>query len=115
MATARARARQRAEALQRLTAATDALALALGIDPPVIPTHYRDAGHLPTMQMETVAAFLEAAGQTVGPDGVVRMPEPASIEAVDFPAELDGSGNASPLPSSDTEKVVIARKSRKVR
>ncbi len=65
MATPTARAIQKAEALQRLTVAADALAAALDVAPPSIPTHHKDAAHLQTVQMDALADFLETVCRAV--------------------------------------------------
>jgi hypothetical protein len=60
MATAASRAVQRAIALQRLTETVNELAKAHKVDAPNVPTHHKDPSHLPTVQMEAMADFLEA-------------------------------------------------------
>ena len=60
MATPAARARQRIEAISRLTDLTNEMAESRGIDPPSIPTSHRDPAYIPTLQIEAVCDFLEA-------------------------------------------------------
>lgn len=60
---------------------------------------HRDPAYLPTLQIDAIAEFLEAVGQAVGTDGVVRIPE---SEPKDLPVELDGSGDEL-LPDFDGE------------
>lgn len=59
MATASARAKQRGIAVNRLIEQANATAQALGVEPVEIPTHHRDAAHLPTVQIEAVTELLE--------------------------------------------------------
>ena len=70
MATAMARAIQRANALDRLTKTTKKLAKAHGVDTPEFPLSHRDPAYLPTLQMEAIADFLEslATSDTAEPE-----------------------------------------------
>lgn len=77
MATATARAAQRKAAVNRLIASANALAAENGIEPPVIPTHHKDTAHLPTLQLDAIAAFLEQLA------GAVTVPEAATEDDPD--------------------------------
>ena len=69
MATAMARAVQRANALDRLTKTTKKLAKAHGVDAPEFPLSHRDPAYLPTLQMEAIADFLEALAKSGADSG----------------------------------------------
>lgn len=59
MASTAVRARQKAEAVERVGKAANKLAKAYKIDPPELPTFHRDTEYLPTLQLEAVADFLD--------------------------------------------------------
>ncbi len=57
MATAVSIAIRNEKALVELNEAVIAISEFFGVDAPDIPTEYRDASELPTMQIETMAAW----------------------------------------------------------
>lgn len=59
MATRTIRAAQRNQAVERVTAAATALAAAFDVAPPAIPTHHREPDYLTTLQLGTIADFLD--------------------------------------------------------
>lgn len=80
MATATARAVQRAHALDRLTKTTKKLAKAYGVDELEFPMSHRDPAYLPTLQMEAIADFLESLTTAVDGDEADATPAPKAAK-----------------------------------
>ena len=95
MATAAARAIQRAPALERLTKATKKLAKAYGVDAPDFPMSHRDPAYLPTVQMEVMADFLESLA------GADTASEQAADEMEKRPAAKGGAKPKAAKPKAD--------------
>jgi hypothetical protein len=90
MATAMARAIQRANALDRLTKTTKKLAKAHGVDAPEFPLSHRDPAYLPTLQMEAIADFLEALAKSGADSGNEPAETPAPKAAAKKTAKAKG-------------------------
>ena len=74
MASNMARIQQRAQAVQRLTNAANAAADALDVERADIPTSHKDAQHLPTLQIDAVAALLERIAGAMGASAIPDEP-----------------------------------------
>ena len=95
MATATARAVQRAEAVQRLTEQTAVVADALGIAAPDIPTSHRDPSYVPTLQLEAVADFLANVSTALKGVEVIAKEIGAEMDRLRTEAELAKADAAS--------------------
>ena len=67
MAVKSVRIAQRGAAVNRLTAAANAAADALGVDRAEIPTYNREPDHLATLQIDAVAGLLERIAGSAAP------------------------------------------------
>jgi hypothetical protein len=120
MASAAVRAKQRAIAVNQLITAANAAAEAHGIEPVEIPTHHRDANHLPTLQIEAVTALLERIAQGAAPaettDAEARGDKYETEDISETIAQIAATGDPSGDTTPDAQKrPTRARNTRKDR